>query len=144
MAPCHTPNAQNGGMIVAAPTAYLPPDVPVERVVCCLGLVSDTHMPERCRALPPALFEVLLGVDLLLHAGDVGELAVLDRLSATAPVIAVHGNDDTEEAQRELPYQLIRWVRHLLPASSAPAWCAGTPAPARRAGGPGLPAARAA
>jgi putative phosphoesterase len=64
-------------------------------------------MPERCAALPPALFEALRGVDLLLHAGDVGELWVLDRLSTIAPVVAVHGNDDTADAQRELPYQQL-------------------------------------
>ncbi len=62
-------------------------------------------MPQRLPALPPALFDVLAGVDLLLHAGDVGELWVLDELSRIAPVIAVHGNDDTADAQRELPYQ---------------------------------------
>lgn len=84
---------------------FLPPDLPAERVVARIGLVSDTHMPERCPALPPALFEALRGVDMLLHAGDVGELWVLDRLSAIAPVLAVHGNDDTPDAQRELPYQ---------------------------------------
>jgi putative phosphoesterase len=84
---------------------FLPPDLPAERVAARIGLISDTHMPERCPALPPALFEALRGVDLLLHAGDVGELWVLDRLSAIAPVIAVHGNDDTADAQRELPYQ---------------------------------------
>ncbi|HKO23391.1 MAG TPA: metallophosphoesterase family protein [Chloroflexota bacterium] len=92
---------------MTTPNAYLPPGIPAERVVACLGLVSDTHMPERWAALPPALFAVLHGVDLLLHAGDVGELWVLDRLSTMAPVVAVHGNDDTEEAQRELPYQQI-------------------------------------
>jgi putative phosphoesterase len=64
-------------------------------------------MPDRCVALPPALFEVLRGVDLLLHAGDVGELWVLDQLAALAPVVAVHGNDDTADAQRELPYQQV-------------------------------------
>jgi putative phosphoesterase len=72
-----------------------------------IGLISDTHMPERCAALPPALFEALAGVDLLLHAGDVGELWVLDRLSAIAPVVAVHGNDESAAAQRELPYQQV-------------------------------------
>ena len=72
-----------------------------------LGLVSDTHMPRRCDALPPGLFEALGGVDLVLHAGDVGELWVLDRLAAIAPVVAVHGNDDTADAQRELPYQQV-------------------------------------
>jgi uncharacterized protein len=84
---------------------FLPPEFPAERVAARIGLVSDTHMPDRCAALPPALFDVLQGVDLLLHAGDVGELWVLDQLAALAPVVAVHGNDDTEDAQRELPYQ---------------------------------------
>ena len=64
-------------------------------------------MPQRLAALPPAIFTIFQGVDLLLHAGDVGKLEVLDQLSAVAPVIAVHGNDDTSEAQRELPYQQV-------------------------------------
>ena len=72
-----------------------------------LGLVSDTHMPERLVALPDGLFTALTGVDLMLHAGDVGALWVLDKLSAIAPVVAVHGNDDTVEAQRELPFQQL-------------------------------------
>jgi putative phosphoesterase len=37
----------------------------------------------------------------------VGELWVLDQLSRIAPVVAVHGNDDTADAQRELPYQQV-------------------------------------
>jgi hypothetical protein len=86
---------------------FLPPELPAGRVAACLGLVSDTHLPERCRALPPALFDAFRGVDLLLHAGDVGALSVLDRLGAIAPMVAVHGNDDTAEARRELPYQQI-------------------------------------
>ena len=90
-----------------------PPAVLRERLAppgdvrACLGLLSDTHMPDRLAALPAALFDVLAGVDLLLHAGDVGELAVLDELSRIAPVVAVHGNDDTTEAQRELPYRQL-------------------------------------
>lgn len=73
-----------------------------------IGLVSDTHMPDRLREIPAAVFDILDGVDLILHAGDVGELHVLDTLSQIAPVIAVHGNDDTLESTRALPYhQLI-------------------------------------
>jgi len=64
-------------------------------------------MPKRWPSLPPAIFDIFRGVELLLHAGDVGKLWVLDELSAIAPVLAVHGNDETDEAQRELPYQLI-------------------------------------
>lgn len=88
-------------------SAFLPPTLPPDRVIAAIGLISDTHMPQRLATLPPALFTVFQGVDLLLHAGDVGALTVLDQLSAITPVIAVHGNDDTTEAQRELPYQQV-------------------------------------
>src|SRR5579859_7066991 len=87
--------------------AFLPLDIPVSAVQACLGLISDTHMPQRCDALPGVLNDLFCGVDLILHAGDVGELWVLDQLSAIAPVIAVHGNDETPDAQRELPYQQV-------------------------------------
>lgn len=72
-----------------------------------IGLVSDTHVPIRCRELPAALFAALEGVDLILHAGDVGELTVLDRLSELAPVIGVHGNDDSQESRQSLPYRTV-------------------------------------
>jgi putative phosphoesterase len=88
-------------------TRFLPPGVADDQVAACLGLVSDTHMPQRLDALPPALFAALRGVDLLLHAGDVGDLSVLDALSALAPVIAVAGNDGSPDADRELPLQQV-------------------------------------
>ena len=69
-----------------------------------IGLISDTHMPRRRRALPPAVFDLLAGVDLVIHSGDVGEMWVLDQLSRIAPVIAVHGNDETPEATAALPF----------------------------------------
>jgi uncharacterized protein len=70
----------------------------------CIGLISDTHMPQRCKRLPDAVFDVFADVDLICHAGDVGELWVLDELSRIVPVIAVHGNDETDEATQALPY----------------------------------------
>jgi putative phosphoesterase len=54
-----------------------------------IGLVSDTHALVR-----PELFGVLAGVDLILHAGDVGGQSVLDELRVVAPVHAVYGNVD--------------------------------------------------
>lgn len=72
--------------------------------VTTIGLISDTHAPDRCKELPAAIFEALAGVDLILHAGDVGELWVLNQLSAIAPTVAVHGNDETDEAKAVLPY----------------------------------------
>lgn len=87
--------------------SFLPVSVEQSAVAAVVGLASDTHFPQRCRQLPSAIFDVLAGVDLILHAGDVGLLSVLDDLSRIAPVVAVHGNDDTTEAERELPYQLV-------------------------------------
>jgi hypothetical protein len=70
-------------------STFHPPGLAPGQVAACLGLISDTHMPERWPELPGAIFDVFAGVDLILHAGDVGELWVLDRLSAIAPVLAV-------------------------------------------------------
>jgi putative phosphoesterase len=55
-----------------------------------IGLISDTH-----GLLRPEVFAVLAGVELILHAGDVGGHSVLIELAAIAPVRAVHGNTDS-------------------------------------------------
>jgi uncharacterized protein len=55
-----------------------------------VGLVSDTHGLVR-----PEIFSALAGVELILHAGDVGGRSVLDALGAIAPVNAVYGNTDS-------------------------------------------------
>jgi uncharacterized protein len=85
----------------------LPEGIAQERIAATIGLVSDTHVPVGLDTLHQALFEVLRGVDLILHAGDVGDVAVLDRLSVLAPMIAVVGNDDSPEAERILPMQQV-------------------------------------
>ena len=54
-----------------------------------IGLISDTHGLVR-----PEVFDALAGVDLILHAGDVGPPEVLTELSAIAPIRAVYGNTD--------------------------------------------------
>ena len=59
-----------------------------------IGVLADTHIPDRTNELPEEIFAHFQGVDLILHAGDVSEQAVLDRLGALAPVVAVHGNRD--------------------------------------------------
>lgn len=57
-----------------------------------IGLISDTHVPHRMRSLPIALFEKFSNVDLILHAGDLDDVAILDELGSIAPVMAVRGN----------------------------------------------------
>ena len=36
-----------------------------------LGVITDTHIPQRIKTLPPRVFEVFRGVDRILHAGDI-------------------------------------------------------------------------
>jgi uncharacterized protein len=86
---------------------YLPNSIDPNDIITTVGLISDTHMPQRWPEMPTAVFQIFSDVSLIFHAGDVGELWVLDELSQIAPVIAVHGNDDTAVSQRELPYQQI-------------------------------------
>ncbi|MDF1501596.1 metallophosphoesterase family protein [Roseisolibacter sp. H3M3-2] len=54
-----------------------------------IGLISDTHGLVRA-----SVFDALAGVELILHAGDVGGRDVLVELQAIAPVLAVFGNTD--------------------------------------------------
>lgn len=80
-----------------------------------VGIVSDTH-----GYFHPALAEVLDGVDLILHAGDIGNLDVLDALEALAPTKAVWGNIDGWEIRQRLPEHqrldiggLDVWMTHI-------------------------------
>lgn len=61
-----------------------------------LGLVADTHVPDRRRRLHPALLPALraAGVSQILHAGDISRPRVLAELAQVAPVLAVRGNRD--------------------------------------------------
>src|SRR6478609_3392280 len=76
----------------ASPGAASP--VPTARRVYRVGIISDTHIPEFLPALPPAVATCFAGVDLILHAGDITGLAVLEELRTLAPVVAVRGNHD--------------------------------------------------
>ena len=57
-----------------------------------VGLVSDTHGLVR-----PEIFSALEGVELILHAGDVGSRSVIHELAVIAPVRAVYGNTDVPD-----------------------------------------------
>jgi len=59
-----------------------------------IGVVSDTHCPEFMDRLPDRVFEVLAGVDLILHAGDVNGPETLEALGAIAPVQGARGDHD--------------------------------------------------
>jgi uncharacterized protein len=63
-----------------------------------IGIISDTH-----GLLRPEAEQALHGVNLIIHAGDVGHPEVLSKLKRIAPVFAVRGNVDTETWAQELP-----------------------------------------
>ena len=67
-----------------------------------IGLISDTH-----GLLRPEAVEALQGVDLIIHAGDVGAPEVLERLGALVPVVAVRGNVDRGAWADKLPATAI-------------------------------------
>jgi uncharacterized protein len=62
-----------------------------------LGLISDTH-----GLLRPGVFDCFAGVDLILHAGDIGPAPLLGELEAIAPVTAVWGNTDGFDVREQV------------------------------------------
>lgn len=59
-----------------------------------IGLISDTHIPDRANVLPQNVLDAFSDVDLILHAGDLTSPKVLEELEQVAPVMAVQGNMD--------------------------------------------------
>ena len=66
-----------------------------------IGLIADTH-----GYLDPRVPTALKGVQLILHAGDIGAEGVLVALARIAPVTAVAGNNDANLAQLGLPLRV--------------------------------------
>ena len=80
-----------------------------------IGVISDTH-----GHIPSGLNRAFKDVDLIIHAGDIGEKTVLDKLSKIAPVAAVRGNMDYGKWTAPLPDtetietgQIVLYVLHI-------------------------------
>jgi putative phosphoesterase len=80
-----------------------------------IGVISDTH-----GHVPPGLQRAFEKVDLIIHAGDIGDEKVLDKLSKIAAVMAVRGNMDFGKWTRQLPEtevveigQIVLYVLHI-------------------------------
>ena len=67
-----------------------------------VGVISDTHIPH-FKQLPAAIWQHFEGVELIIHAGDLSVLSVIDELETIAPVVAVQGNIEWEEVMLKLP-----------------------------------------
>lgn len=68
-----------------------------------VGVISDTHISARDKGVPASLLNQLREVDLILHAGDLVVLEVLESLREVAPVEAVAGNMDGPDVREVLP-----------------------------------------
>ena len=63
-----------------------------------VGLISDTH-----GLLRPEALDFLAGCDHIVHGGDIGNAAILERLARIAPLTTVRGNNDREDWARAIP-----------------------------------------
>ena len=63
-----------------------------------VGVISDTH-----GLLRPEALTALRGSAYIIHAGDIGDPEILDKLASIAPVTAVRGNVDREAWARKIP-----------------------------------------
>ena len=79
-----------------------------------VGIISDTHISAPNRGVPPALMDHLRGSELILHAGDLVVLDVIESLREVAPVEAVAGNMDDAEVKKTLPSKKIIPVEKIL------------------------------
>ena len=59
-----------------------------------IGLISDTHIPDRAKEIPQKVIDAFKDVDLILHAGDLTSMEVIEELEKIAPVMAIQGNMD--------------------------------------------------
>jgi putative phosphoesterase len=69
-----------------------------------IAVIADTHLPRRGPGLPPACLARLRAADLIVHAGDLSDLATLHLLRGLGPpVVAVRGNVEDREVRAALP-----------------------------------------
>ena len=79
-----------------------------------IGIISDTHIPDKAKTIPAPILEAFKGVDMIIHAGDLVNLSVLKQLKTVcSKVYAVYGNMDPHDIRSHLPEkEIITAGRH--------------------------------
>lgn len=72
--------------------SYAPVPQLAGRETVLVGVMADSHLPNRLTSLPAKVFSLFEGAELILHAGDVDQPEYLVDLERIAPVLAVRGN----------------------------------------------------
>lgn len=95
-----------------------------------IGLLSDTHIRVpgyraglsqlSANTLPNQIKEAFQGVDLILHAGDIYTLPILDELETIAPILASEGDDDPFEIMND---KRVKW-KHVINVAGITIWLA--------------------
>ena len=67
-----------------------------------IGVLGDTHVPDLLAEIPARVLDVLQGVDIILHVGDITRLSVLQQLEPIAQTFAVYGEQDSPEVKKYL------------------------------------------
>lgn len=73
-----------------------------------IGVISDTHIPVNAENIPKKVLEAFKSVDMIIHAGDLVDLSVIDTLKSVCKnVLAVAGNMDSQKVKIKLPEKEI-------------------------------------
>jgi putative phosphoesterase len=73
-----------------------------------IGVIADTHIPERAKEIPQQVLEAFKQTDMIIHAGDLADLSVLEKLKSLCKTVkAVSGNMDHNEVKARLPEKEI-------------------------------------
>jgi hypothetical protein len=73
-----------------------------------IGVIADTHIPDRAKEIPREILEAFKQVDMIIHAGDLVDLSVLETLKNSCQnVRAVWGNMDPHEVRKKIPQKDI-------------------------------------
>ena len=73
-----------------------------------IGVISDTHIPDRAGCIPAIVLEDFKHVDLIIHAGDLVSLGVIDELRSVCPkVVVVAGNMDQGALRKKYPTKQV-------------------------------------
>ena len=116
--------AQRGRLVVSDAASLLTnPIIALDDDCRRIGVLADTHIPHRMKAMPPRVYDLLRGCDVILHAGDLETPDILDALRQIAPTYAVRGNlhwqFSTGTHDQDLPLALtfkigrqVVWMTH--------------------------------
>jgi len=73
-----------------------------------IGVISDTHIPDRCEHIPFKALEAFKNVDMVIHAGDLASLKAIEELKAVCPkIVVVAGNMDGADIVKKFPTKQI-------------------------------------